>query len=257
MPDLYLHRVFGECVLSRLPEDINIDKRTFMWAQEGPDFWFFWKSRKKPSRNRLMHTSKSQEFVGYLIETNKDNIQLISYALGFLCHIIYDDFAHPYINYRVQNKRASWFCGDHVTLERALDIRKMKENSDTPRKLIRAWSISIFKPVAQGLSDAYNHVFGWKHVALEIRFAYIVRFFFYFLFWDPLWLLYGVGKLMRKKLMMSYSYRGKNFPDIDIDNNNHDYWGESNLSFNEVTQMAIDVAVERIIAFYGINEKFC
>ena len=253
MPELYTHRQFGEHILGMIATFLDVDKEIFMWAQEGPDFWAYLTPSKYANRSKVMHACNAEDFIGFLLEKYPNDRLVLSYAMGFLCHMIYDEMAHPFVEYRINDPKAPWYCGGHMVLERAIDVLKMKEHGGRIRSLCKAWPFGKAKKLKQSLDSAYEEVYGWKNAYSEMRLAYCRRYLFYLAFWDPFWLVYAIGYLLKNDRIKAFSYHGKVFPNIDILNNNHNYWGDSDSSFDEITGNAIAVATEKIALYCHIS----
>lgn len=247
MPDLFAHQQFGKRVLESLPTYVNVDKEMFMWAQEGPDFWAYWRPWKKNSRNRIVHNESSKQFVKFLISQNPDNIEVFSYALGFLCHVIYDEYAHPFIDDSVSHLQQFWKDCNHTTLERAIDIRMMTQDGKTPRCLVKNWPKKGITPIESAINHAYESIYGWSGSSLAIRSAYRTRFILYLMFWDPLGIWFTLGRLTGINNLKSLSYFGKISPPYVGDSKQNIDMDKFYSTFDNLTNNAINKAVDMVV----------
>lgn len=255
MPDLFAHQQFGNRVLERMPAYVNLDKEVFIWAQEGPDIWSYWKPWKRNKRSWTVHNEKSEQFVEFLLNNYPDNKAVVSYALGFLCHIIYDEYAHPFIDDSAFCINNLWKDCDHIALERAIDIRMMSQYGKTPRCLLVNWPKKGIKLVESAINQAYETIYGWNKCSLSIRSAYRTRFILYLMFWDPLGILYTLGRLFGIDKLKSLSYYGKtSLPDVAYSESSIN-WDELSKSFDNITGNAIGKAADMIVNHYAISVK--
>lgn len=248
MPDLFAHQQFGKRVLESLPAHVTVDKEIFMWAQEGPDFWSFWRPWKKNNRSWIVHNEKSKQFVKFLISKNPDNKKVCSYALGFLCHIIYDEYAHPFIDDSASHLKQFWNDCNHIALERAIDIRMMRQCGKTPRCLLRNWPTRGIKPIESAIDQAYDSIYGWPGSSAAIRSAYRTRYFLFLMFLDPLGICFAFGRLTGTDKLKSLSYFGK-IPPNDLNHDHSISWNEFYSKFDSITNKAISKAVDIIVNY--------
>lgn len=132
MPALYAHNKFGKSVIPELPIDIKLVikkyPRSFRIGLQGPDFLFFYLTRKKINQlGRTLHHNSIYNFMknalNVIREYGTDSSQY-SYILGFICHFALDNACHPY----VREYMNSTGCG-HMELEGDLD-RYILESED-------------------------------------------------------------------------------------------------------------------------------
>lgn len=124
MPALYAHNKFGKLVIPELPIDIKLVikkyPRSFRIGLQGPDFLFFYLTRKKINQlGRTLHHNSIYDFMKNAVDVVREygkNSAQYSYILGFICHYALDNACHPYVNEYMK----STGCG-HMELEGDLD----------------------------------------------------------------------------------------------------------------------------------------
>lgn len=106
MPAATTHYEFSKDVYLNLPNNI-VDQITnlhmYYLGSQGPDLFFFSQAgMSKSSLNiygSLLHNEKIHEVISYLYEHSKNDLDLLSYAYGYICHYALDTLAHPLIYY--------------------------------------------------------------------------------------------------------------------------------------------------------------
>ncbi len=106
MPAATTHYEFAKDVYLNLPNDIVdqiINLHMYYLGSQGPDLFFFSKGgMSKSSLNiygSLLHNEKIHEVISYLYEHSKNDLDLLSYTYGYICHYALDSLAHPLIYY--------------------------------------------------------------------------------------------------------------------------------------------------------------
>ena len=120
MPDIVVHRQFGEEVSARL--GLDVDRDIFYFGLLGPDPFLFYHFYVPPFRNRVnryssvMHRMRTGDYLTELAQRAKTSDRVFSYLAGFLCHYALDANTHPYINRKARNNPAM-----HMAIEHKLD----------------------------------------------------------------------------------------------------------------------------------------
>lgn len=122
MPDLTTHFLFGESILTHLPEDlkqlITAHKNLFHYALQGPDMFFFHKvltgpfvgMSNLPRCGRIMHRFRIKEtfefMQNYMLQKQDCELErdiLRVYYLGYLGHYFLDKTVHPYVYFLTES----------------------------------------------------------------------------------------------------------------------------------------------------------
>ena len=150
MPDIAMHRHMGQMVLERLP--FSVDRDAFLLGVKGPDDWYSTRMLHPKARRHFyrlglsMHRNGTGAFLGKLAEYSRGNEAMFAFTAGFIAHWCLDKTAHPYIEYRAEEKPFG-----HTLIERELDRRI----DPSPRPLTKVKLTSYPPAMKEGLEAAY------------------------------------------------------------------------------------------------------
>ena len=118
MPDFTTHVLFGEKLLSQMPEDaretVLRNPSAFYWGAQGPDPLFYSPGsrgdRKLPLLGGLMHRQRTGRLLEELVlaageASGEEGDFLRAYLLGFLSHYVLDREVHPYVYFLVERRK--------------------------------------------------------------------------------------------------------------------------------------------------------
>ena len=140
MPAAYAHYVFGDRVLSLLPEHLQVMiggdpkcRELYNLGVQGPDFLYFYRIyipfNPVISVGIQMHHGSAEPFflrARKLLQKEFDPA-LYSYLLGFMTHFMLDSTCHPYILDRMKRAAAT-----HHEIESEFDRMLMLEDAKNP-----------------------------------------------------------------------------------------------------------------------------
>ncbi|MCI5774847.1 MAG: zinc dependent phospholipase C family protein [Erysipelotrichaceae bacterium] len=168
MPAATTHYEFAKDVYLNLPNDI-VDQITnlhmFYLGSQGPDLFFFNKGGiSKSSLNtygNMLHNQKISEVIKYLFEHSQDDLDLLSYTYGYLCHYALDSLAHPLVYYmsRYGIEKLESENIKHFRIEAMIDreVLKSKDRDITSYDVYRALTVSKCDNVK--LANLYHNLF--------------------------------------------------------------------------------------------------
>ena len=129
MPDFTTHVLFGELLLSRMPQEMREEAlaagAAYFWGAQGPDPLFYAGGLKGDNALRKlggqMHRRHPQQLLEELVRSARDASPeekplLKAYALGFLAHYCLDRQVHPYVYFLVERRKRALFDA-FVTLD--------------------------------------------------------------------------------------------------------------------------------------------
>lgn len=214
MPDLIVHRAFGNEVLAVIPDNIKekIIRPVFHAAQEGPDCWSFFHPLRKPGRSKVMHTHSGEDFISSL--ASAPDIHAFSYCAGFICHIVLDRVFHENIEKLVRERPE--ICISHAWLERVLDCAEA-ERTGTPCSELLGPSEPLPASLLKKIDNAYLKVYGWRSASAEFVFCTQLQFILLKIFSDPKGILFNVGRIFHFKKLQTLSYYEKNCVSPDLE----------------------------------------
>ena len=118
MPDFTTHVLFGELLLSRMPQEMREEAlaagAAYFWGAQGPDPLFYAGGLKGDNALRKlggqMHRRHPQQLLEELVRSARDASPeekplLKAYALGFLAHYCLDRQVHPYVYFLVERRK--------------------------------------------------------------------------------------------------------------------------------------------------------
>lgn len=187
MPNYVAHELFGEDVSRRLPHDLQeavaAEPETFRSGLYGPDPLLFIPGGLTYSR--FLHHNWQQASAPALqemIELGTQEEQ--SFAAGFLCHLILDDFCHPWIYRWMEELGLS-----HQALEIGLDCMMLDAagcgSFPSPRVSARK---NISRVAAKVVSPAGAHMYRFGLASMAACCSQMTK----------------LGKLYRRKIRAEY-----------------------------------------------------
>jgi hypothetical protein len=123
MPASFTHQSFGNDVLERGGfMQLLAYKQIFNLGCQGPDLLFYFHPTKKNPINQKggkMHQDKARGFFeeSLVAVKKREDLSMLAYLCGFVCHYALDHACHPYINKIVDEKHFG-----HFAIERDLDL---------------------------------------------------------------------------------------------------------------------------------------
>ncbi len=196
MPALVTHYLFGDQVLSELPEEIGriIEQHRpmFHYAVQGPDLLFFRGavSGKSflPKVGSRMHHEKIEEVLSFLKNyaaghknDEKEYPVLLTYLIGYICHYYLDKTVHPYVYFLTESICArhpeKTAHSVHVKIESQLDtvfygLMKKRNITDFPLKTLFAVPQEEKEIVGRMYSQLLKEVFELDFDSREIARAF-------------------------------------------------------------------------------------
>lgn len=139
MPSNFAHRVFGDTVLSALPdslsERISPHLPLFQMGLHGPDLLFYYKPIRKTPLGRLgylLHEFTGRQVIDCMRKAlpalpEEQREAGLAYTLGFACHYLLDSACHPYVEQLVRAEKAN-----HCTLEGQFDLWLIASQGQEP-----------------------------------------------------------------------------------------------------------------------------
>ena len=184
MPAATTHVEFARDVYRILPGDLKekvTNMHMFWLGSQGPDMLFFSRISLLPGSlkkyGNLMHAAKVPEVIAFF-EKYRDDPDLNSYFMGFLCHYALDSIAHPLIF--AMAKAIHKETGDHegtthVTLEAHIDIWMLHQRGRSiydydVHKYLRV-SASDRKKLGKMYSAMFKEVYGLDISAFDCAMA--------------------------------------------------------------------------------------
>ena len=254
MPDPVTHYVFGQQVLTQLPENIQkaLDAPAFQRALQGPDPWstlgvFGGKAKRYARRGVEMHRTKTGRFLLALTKQAKEDRALFPVLAGNICHYCLDRVAHPYIICKggVQNN-------GHTRLERAIDsyyIRtiygKTPWHFSLPRNIFACKQYPEI--LRQGLNTVYQEVYGWENIFPLVNQSLCDERRFYGLMQDP----FGIVHMLLRLIPGKTNYGLYSFFHREIDRESLDYLNEKHTPW----QHPFDPSVQSTESFFDLFDR--
>ncbi len=115
MPSAITHYLQSGRVINKLVSDginINIDKDSFLWGAQGPDFLLshrclpFQKGESIKKIGAKIQDDNLENLINYIkafLYKNTPGELGLSYIMGFICHSVLDRIAFPFISYGAEN----------------------------------------------------------------------------------------------------------------------------------------------------------
>lgn len=165
MADFMMHNTLARQFMT----DDPIMQDFCLIGAQGPDYVYYVLKKQLKSEaahlGNTLHNVKTREFLtellAYAIE--KEDIEVLSYLIGFLTHYALDVAIHPYIYYytglyRVQEPSSRPYAGLHLQFERKVDVAFMKHQENmTAHKQNLIKRVLPQKTFPSSLKGALNH----------------------------------------------------------------------------------------------------
>lgn len=240
MPDLIVHRAFGQEVLIAIPNEIKtrMDHSVFLAALEGPDCWSFFLPFRRSGRSKIMHTTHNEEFINALGKFQ--DICSFSYCSGFICHIVLDRYFHEYIEKLLTEQSGEYVS--HSWIERVLD-RAEADRVKKPCSVLLRPSAPLPAALLKKLDYVYLEVCGWHHASTYFVVSSWLQSFFLRIFSDSKGILFKLGQLFRSRSIQTLSYYKKEASGPS--------WEKALTTFDHLRESARDEAVRRIVSLYS------
>lgn len=231
MPNIWTHIMFANDVAQQIGLEIKEEQQAFFeLGAQGPDPYFyhhFWPWKKNKPVEEMggnVHYHHCGPYLMDMIRTGseKADLKLRIYILGFVTHHLLDRNAHPYIIYRSGNEGHK-----HQRLEVIIDTILMKKHYD-----IKTWKTAVYKrfdvgdhlypPIETMLSQLNQTYFSETTKNMPVNYiddAYRDMKQAQKLLFDPL----GWKNKLLGDMVSPFSYK-KVAPDKDILNIDHTTW---------------------------------
>ena len=173
MPAATTHVEFAKDVYRLLSDEMKqqiTNMPMFYLGSQGPDMLFFSKASLFPGSlkkyGNLMHASKVPQVIAHF-EKYREDPDLNSYFMGFLCHYALDSAAHPLVfalAKHIHNETGNHEGTVHVTLEAHIDIWILHQRGRSiydydVNKLMKV-SRSYRKKLGNMYSSMFKEVYG-------------------------------------------------------------------------------------------------
>ena len=221
MPAATTHVEFAKDVLVKLTSHDKhriTNMPMFYLGSQGPDMLFFSRASLLPGHlhklGNLMHEEKVYEVISFFEDYAKNDIDLISYIYGYLCHYALDSVAHPLIcavaKYN-HEKNGVHEGTSHVSSEADIDIWMLHQRG---RKISSYDVFKYFKVDSKSrakLAKMYHEMFKavYDIDISEKRFAEAIRdTAFYTWVLKPAKGIYTFANALENTLKMPHSFSG-------------------------------------------------
>lgn len=137
---------------------------------QGHDILFFSNKSYLRKRANYYHKKKTKLFfiniIDYIKENNlENNIDVISFLYGYICHYCLDYTVHPYITYKggifkPNNKETYKYNSKHSEIETYIDCYMISKRENIDNKLFKFYNFCLnYNKPSMELINLINHIF--------------------------------------------------------------------------------------------------
>jgi hypothetical protein len=176
MSDILNHYYCGELAIELIDNDIREailkNRKLFNLGTQGPDFFLYqgvapWRKNKGYRKyGGIIHKGETNKLIYHLfkyadlIEDNDEKKQILSYAMGFVCHLSLDSISHPFIFYhsglyKKGDRNTEIYSHYHKEYEMILDAL----NSKSLKKIS-----SVDFPYQETFTPTNKNIFAIQHL---------------------------------------------------------------------------------------------
>ncbi len=210
MPSSFTHACFALDIYKKLNQNtqdkLKDYKDYFITFNHGPDFFYFSPKKIHKKLGYDIHKTKTKIFFINMIKYIKENqlgnnMEIISFLYGFICHYVADSTIHPFVYYKTgvfnkQKPKTYKYSGKHMEMETFIDLYLIDKNKNIKSSYFKVYKYcfktkQLSQPLKKMIDSTISKTFD-KNSTGEVYMNSIKRmiFFFWFYRYDP----YGIKK---------------------------------------------------------------